>query len=353
MSQQRPRTLLMGLCATILVLGALHLARSVVEPAAFAIFIVALAWPLKQALQPRIGQFAAMGVTLLATVLVVALLGYVTIWGLSQIVHWLINNAARLQAFYGSATAWLADHGIYPTEMFAGSWSAGALIGTVQRLAGSLNSIIVFGVVTLVYVMLALLECDLVGRKLSSGGEAANRLLRAGSVTAEKLRTYMLLRTFMSVVTGLFVWGGTAALGFELALAFGIVAFTLNYIPFIGPTVATLLPTTFAFIQFTSWQMAAFIFLFMNVIQFVTGSYIEPRLAGRALAVSPFLVLLAVFFWSFMWGISGAFIGVPLLIAAMSLLEVNPSTRWFAELLSGAEPTTHKGTAESVRRSSV
>jgi AI-2 transport protein TqsA len=41
----------------------------------------------------------------------------------------------------------------------------------------------------------------------------------------------------------------------------------------------------------------------LNVIQFVTGSYIEPRIAGAALSISPFMVLFAVFFWSFLWGI--------------------------------------------------
>jgi predicted PurR-regulated permease PerM len=112
----------------------------------------------------------------------------------------------------------------------------------------------------------------------------------------------------------------------------------MNYIPFIGPLVATLFPTIFAVLQFGTWQVALTVFAALQVIQFLSGSYIEPRLAGKQLAVSPFMVLVAVFFGAFLWGMVGAFIGVPLLIAALTLCEEIPGARWVAALLSGQEP---------------
>ncbi len=75
--------------------------------------------------------------------------------------------------------------------------------------------------------------------------------------------------------------------GLELATAWGAIAFAMNYIPFIGPFVATLLPTLFAVVQSGSWELAALVFCCLNIIQFLTGSYLEPRIAGKALAVSP------------------------------------------------------------------
>ena len=60
-------------------------------------------------------------------------------------------------------------------------------------------------------------------------------------------------------------------------------------------------------------------------------------IAGAALSLSPFLVLFAVFFWAFLWGIPGAFIGVPIVIACLTLCEQRESTRWIAMLLSGRE----------------
>jgi AI-2 transport protein TqsA len=77
------------------------------------------------------------------------------------------------------------------------------------------------------------------------------------------------------------------------------------------------------------------VFACLNLIQFLVGSYLEPRIAGNALSISPFLVLFAVFFWTFVWGIAGAFIGVPIVIAALTLCEQHSSSRWIADLLGG------------------
>lgn len=334
----RATSLLLGISTFIIGAGAIHLAQPIVAPVAFALFIIALVWPLQKRLQNHLSGLGAMAITLVLTILVVALLGYVTVWGFSQTGRWLIANAGRFQALYTETAAHLEEMGLYSAGMLADTFNASWLIGFFQGTAGRLNGMLGFGVVTLIFVMLGLLEVDIMRTKLlAQAGETGRRLVRASAATAAKFRTYMMVRTVMSVMTGLFVWAVTAALGLDLAPAFGAIAFALNYIPFIGPLVATLLPTFFSLAQFGSWETAVLVFLAMNVIQFFSGSYIEPRMAGKALAISPFLVLFAVFFWSFMWGISGAFIGVPLVIAALTFCEEGEGTRWIARLLSGRE----------------
>jgi predicted PurR-regulated permease PerM len=94
------------------------------------------------------------------------------------------------------------------------------------------------------------------------------------------------------------------------------------------------LTTLFAAAQFESWQTAVIVLAGLSVIQFAIGSYIEPLIAGATLAISPFLVLFAVFFWTLLWGIPGAFIGVPLTIALLTIAEQHASSRWIATLLS-------------------
>jgi AI-2 transport protein TqsA len=114
-----------------------------------------------------------------------------------------------------------------------------------------------------------------------------------------------------------------------------VIAFALNYIPFIGPFVATLFPTLVAMTQFESWQAVVGVFVCLNIIQFVVGSYIEPRVYGAMLAMSPTVVLLAVFLWTYLWGLFGAFIGVPIVIAIVTFCAHHPSSRWIADLLGG------------------
>jgi predicted PurR-regulated permease PerM len=94
----------------------------------------------------------------------------------------------------------------------------------------------------------------------------------------------------------------------------------------------------FAAAQFETWQAVVVLFVCLNLIQFIVGSYIEPRVAGSALSVSPVLILFSVFFWAFLWGPFGAFIGVPISIAIVTFCALHPSSRWLAQLLgSGSD----------------
>src|SRR5262249_6663783 len=124
-------------------------------------------------------------------------------------------------------------------------------------------------------------------------------------------------------------------------IAWGIISFVLNYIPYIGPLVAVMFPVLFANVQFESWQMAVIIFGGLYTIQSLIGNYLEPVIAGKTLAISPFVMLVAFFTWGFLWGIPGAFIGLPVTIAIFTVCERNPSSRRIARLLStyNAAPT--------------
>jgi predicted PurR-regulated permease PerM len=73
------------------------------------------------------------------------------------------------------------------------------------------------------------------------------------------------------------------------------------------------------------------------LIQFVIGNYLEPIIAGKALAISPLVMLVAFFFWAFLWGIPGAFVGIPVTIALLTICEQSPSLRWVARLLSASD----------------
>jgi AI-2 transport protein TqsA len=330
---------MLGLSTAVLLFAALCFARSILAPVAFSLFVIAIVWPLQRALETRISRLLALVATLAATLLVVTVLGYLIGWAFGTVGRWLIENALRFQALYMQWTDWLEEHGILVTSFLVENFNAGWLIRAVQEIGGRLHGLVTFVVIAFVFTALGLLEVDIARKNIESlsNKEAARTILQASTQIADKLQRYMLVRSAMSVLTGLVVWAFALLAGLELATAWGVIAFVLNYIPFIGPLVATIFPTLFALVQFGSWQLAAIVFVGLNLIQFLIGSYLEPRIAGAALSLSPFLVLFAVFFWAFLWGIPGAFIGVPIVIACLTLCEQRESTRWIAMLLSGRE----------------
>ena len=329
------------LATAILVLALLFFASSVFVPFFFSLLLIALLWPVQATLQRIMPKLVALLVTLSLMVLVILTVGSMVIWGFGRLAQWLFLNAGRFQAIYVDWTVWLEEHGIAIVGPIADRFNVTWLVGLLQTVAFRMNSMTGFAVLVFIFVMLGLLEVEDFNARLRMplAQPLGEKILRANKDIAGKLRRFMVVRSAASVLTGLVVWLFAFAAGLELAAAWGAIAFALNYIPFIGPLIATVFPTLFAIAQFESWQMAAFVFVCLNLIQFVIGSYLEPLLTGASLAISPFAVIFAVFFWSFMWGLSGAFIGVPILIAFIAYCQQERSSQWIAVILSGRSPS--------------
>jgi AI-2 transport protein TqsA len=330
---------LLGIVCAILLMATLNFADTIFAPVACALFIIAVVWPLQKRLQTHLPQLLALAIVVALIALVFTVFASVVAWGFGRIGRSLIAETPRLQGLYEQAIDWLEAHGIAVAGLWAEHFNMRWVVGAVQGLSARLNTMISFWIVVLIYVLLGLLEVGPLARRIPSiVSSGTARVLIAGSVrTAAKLRRYLLIRAIMSIATGGTIYLLASGLDLRLAAEWGVIAFILNFIPFVGPFIATLLPTLYALAQFESLYSALFVFACLNLIQFALGSYLEPRVAGKALAMSPFLVLFSVFLWMFLWGLFGAFIGVPIAIALLTFCAQSPSTRWIAQLLGAPD----------------
>lgn len=339
MQQDRAVKASLILTTLVVLLAAAYFARPILAPVSFAIFTVAVVWPVQEAAQKRMPKLAATFVTLFATIAAIAVLSYLVVWAFGHVAQWLVANTARFQSLYQQATDWLDTHGIPAHAMMANSFSPNWITSALRGIGGQGYGLLSFLVIAFAFIVLGLLEVDIARANIERLESRALResLLRPAQEISAKFQQYMMVRTTMSLLTGAVVWAFALVAGIELAIAWGVLAFVLNYIPFIGPLIATAFPSLFALAQFESWSLALMVFACLNVIQFFIGSYLEPRIAGAKLSLSPFMVLFAVFFWSFLWGIAGAFIGVPILIAVLAVCADHESSKWLADLLSGGK----------------
>lgn len=289
MTHDRSIYVMLGLCTTIAVVAALYLARQIFAPVAFAIFIIAIIWPLQSALSRRLPTLLSLAITISVAAIVVTAFVFLLVWGFGVVGQWLFRNTARFQELYVTVVRWLDGHGIYAADFISEYFDVQWMLRAFQQVTGRLHVTVTFVLVTMVFLLLGLLEVPVARRKLSalSNRELGQALEAAFALIAAKFRRYMLVRTAMSALTGIAIWGFSLIAGLELATAWGVIAFALNYIPFLGPFVATVFPSLFAIAQSESWQMALFVFMCLNLIQFLIGSYLEPRVAGSALSISP------------------------------------------------------------------
>jgi AI-2 transport protein TqsA len=328
--------------AAVAVSFAAYQAASVFAPLVLALFIMAIIWPLQHRLQLHMPKLVALAITIVITIVVGLAFASLAVWAFGRVGRSFVTDAGRYQALYGNAVRWLEGHGIEVAGLLAEHFNVGWLLRAAQKITGRINTTLSFWLIALVYVLLGLLEVDDTRRRIEalSNRTAARVLLDGVAASAIKFRKYLLVRTQMSVVTGLLVGAFAWIAGLQFAAEWGVIAFVLNYMPFIGPFIATLFPTLLAMTQFESWETVLGIFVCLNIIQFVVGSYVEPRVSGSVLSISPFVVLFAIFLWTFIWGLFGTFIGVPIVLAILAFCEQHPSSRWLADLLGG--PAQHE-----------
>ncbi len=173
-------------------------------------------------------------------------------WGFGRIAQWVIANSARLQGLYTHLADLLEQRGLYAAELIAEQFNMSWIVRVMRGIGGSLQGIVSFALVTFIFVILGLLELEPLGRRLDRIGDGSfgAATIDVAAEIAGRLQTYMLVRFGMSVLTGLGFWAFTAIYGLDLSREWGVIAFVLNFIPFIGSFIATLLPTLFAGAQY-------------------------------------------------------------------------------------------------------
>ena len=151
-----------------------------------------------------------------------------------------------------------------------------------------------------------------------------------------QIRTYLSLKTVISVVTGAIFSLALALFGVPMALSFGVLAFLLNFIPNIGPVIATILPLPLIILDPSGnliWMLAAIATI--SAIQLISGNVIEPKMMGESSDLHPVTILVGLMFWGMMWGIIGMFLATPMIAAAKIVLERFEPTRKVALLMAG------------------
>lgn len=240
----------------------------------------------------------------------------------------LITRNASLLGIEGEPT-WENLRGVTLDQLDFRSWVAPALL--------SLRSFGVTLFLVVLYSSFFIVERGAMARKvvMAMGGEDAGA--RAISLLArinERIGQYLFVKTVLNVILGGLSFAIMLLLGIEFALFWAVLIAFLNYIPYIGSLVGVLFPVLLSLAQFGTLSMAGTVLATLTMAQIFVAFFLEPRMMGRAFNLSPFVVLLALAFWSALWGLPGALLAVPLTASLVLVLAEIRSGRPLAILLS-------------------
>ena len=341
-SQVGSRLLLTIACLIILIAG-LQAAESVVVPFLLAVFLSMLGMPPLVWLRNR-GLPNALALLIVVLGFVVALVGLGAIVGgsVNSFRETLPQYEERIETLVESAEAQLASMEIL--ENLDISFEFSTIVsdyinpGRVLEYSGTLISGLVgfvsnFFLVFLMIIFMLTEASGLPAKVRAALGERSGRLLQFSRVMTQVHR-YLIIKTCISLVTGLVLGTWVWLVGVDFPVLWGLLAFLMNYIPNIGSILAAVPPVLLALIQpGGGLSMLLLVVAAYATVNIVMGNFLEPTLMGHRLGLSTLVVFLSLVFWGWVWGPVGMLLSVPLTMVVKILLQNSDEFRWIAVLL--------------------
>lgn len=327
--------ILISLAALVIVIAGMKAAGDLLVPLLLSVFIAFLFTPFLHGCTRR---GVPTGVALLLVVLLVITFGW--LMGLAVGSSFRDFSEAlplyehRLHQITTNTLIWLEGSGIPISQQhlleFANPAAALKLSG---KLLNSLSNLLTNAFIILLTTIFILAEASQFPQKLKSLLKEPDQTLARLSTLRETINHYLALKTATSVATGALVSLILSILGVDFPLLWGLLAFMLNFVPTIGSIIAALPAILLALVQLgpltAVWTALGYL-----VINILIGNLIEPRIMGRGLGLSAFVILASLVFWGWVLGPVGMFLSVPLTMLAKLATETSEQTRWVGTLLS-------------------
>jgi AI-2 transport protein TqsA len=323
--------------ATIAAGAVLYLLADILTPLALAIFLALMIDGFARVLQNRLPAVSARAAMPLAIILSVVIFGGAAFFiadNATSFAGQLVAYQPKLNGLI-ARVAGMFGVDVPPTivELIRQADPASHL----GQIARGLQSFVSTAAFVLVY--LGFILASRRGWERKAVGLFRSREERQEAVAAFlRIRNGVEQYLWVQTVTGLMIaaasWVAMVSVGLDNALFWAILIFIASYIPVVGGIVGVAVPPIFALVQFDGLWQAILLAVVLQVIGMFVGNVVQPRMQGRSLNMDPIVLLLALAFWSIVWGLPGAFLSTPLTTVMMVILVQFQGTRWIAVLLS-------------------
>ncbi len=321
--------------ASVVIVAGVVMASAIVTPLILAVFIsIICAEPIGWLVRKRVPKSLAIFVVLLGLIATVGSVGILLGNSFSLFTKNIPEYTASLNNIFESTLSDLKIPDEYlSVEFIKENIDVSKVFGFTAGAIGQIVGILSNSLIILIVVVFILAESAAFGQKAKLLEKVYGKSLDFIDDFRKNVRRYLMLKTAISLVTGIFIAIWLEIIGVDFPLLWGALAFFLNFIPNIGSIVAAVPPTLLAFVQFgPSGAILSVIGFF--IVNMGLGNILEPRIMGKGLSLSPLMVFLSLILWGAMLGIIGMFLAVPLTLILKIGFDQNESTRWISILMS-------------------
>ena len=329
----------LGIMVVIMLGGVLYLMSSIVLPFMVALFLAYVLDPLVRFLKYfRVPLALAVCFPLLVTFVFLGLMGMLFYASAQSFVSEYPTYEPKLRALVTTLTSRLEVASLSWQLDLSQQLSSASVARTALASVGTFVTFLGHLLLVLLFMVFILLGQQRLPQRLhrAFGEEQAQRITLVLQRITRQVQTYLGTKALLSLVTGVLVNLCLLILQIDFAVLWSALAFMLNFIPHVGAPLATIPPVLVAILKFDTLMPAVWVIVSVTVIHVVLGYFLEPRLMGRSLHLSPLLVVLSLLFWGWLWGIVGTLLAVPIMATIKIICENLPSLRFLSALMSEA-----------------
>jgi len=206
-----------------------------------------------------------------------------------------------------------------------------SLVPTLDFVSGTVSSVL--SMIFFAVLLLAgsvdfhkLLRSTIVKQKIDS--------IKTWMRIEKDLLKFLKVKFFISLGTGIATGLACWAFGVSFPVFWGLFAFIINFVQFIGSIVTVVMVSIFAFVELEQSSILFFFMLTATGVQVVFGGVLEPIFLGKSFSINIITVLLMLMLWGYLWGIPGLIMAIPITVFFKIVMEKYPSTRKMAEFMS-------------------
>ncbi len=328
------RNILLNAAAFMVVVAGMRAASSLVVRLLIAFFIAFVCGPLFFWLKKhKVPTAIAIILVLLVITAFGSLLGVLVGTSVNDFTEAWPSYQARFTKLVSGTVAYLNERGIeIPRETVLEVLNPGTIMNVIGSMLTTLTAMLSETVLILIAVVFILLEAASVPGKITAVWGKNSRTMQDLEDFSQIMQNYIIIKTLISLVTGVIVGLSMMLVGVDFALLWGLLAFLLNYVPTIGSIIAAIPPTLLAFVQL-GWIHAVIVLAIFLIINMIIGNIVEPRTMGIGMGLSTLIVFISLVFWGWVLGPVGMLLSVPLTMSVKIYLESRESTKWMGIML--------------------
>jgi len=168
--------------------------------------------------------------------------------------------------------------------------------------------------------------------KFSKKGNAKNSILIFEGVMSS-LSVFLRVKTIMSLSTGIGFTIVAYIFGVDFPLFWGFLTFIVNYVQLVGSIVSTIIVAAFGFLQIETMGGVAVFAMCLTLIQVLFGSILEPIFMGKSFSINTVFIIISLFIWGYLWGVSGMILSIPIIASIKIFLDNSKNYHELGEFL--------------------